>query len=180
VSITELGTARLHLRGVTMADAPAIQRNFADYEVIRNLADKVPWPYPPDGARQFMQTVLPVQGRGRWVWAMFLKSAPSEAVGIVDLRRGDAENRGFWLAHRLWGQGLMTEATDAVTDHAFNVLGFEVLVLTNAVGNARSRRIKEKAGATLLRVEPARFVDPALTMHEVWELRRTAWAARRG
>jgi RimJ/RimL family protein N-acetyltransferase len=74
----------------------------------------------------------------------------------------------------------MTEATDAVTDHAFDALGFERLILTNAVGNARSRRIKEKAGATLLRVEPARFVDPALTMHEVWELRRTAWAARRG
>jgi len=48
------------------------------------------------------------------------------------------------------------------------------------MSDIRSRRIKEKAGATFLHVEPASFVDPALTEHEVWELRRTAWAARRG
>lgn len=177
--IDPLTTARLHLRGVTMADAPAMQKNFADYEIIRHLTARVPWPYPPDGARAFLQSLLPVQGQDHWVWALFLNDAPDEAIGIVDLWRGDVDNRGFWLARRLWGQGLMTEATDAVTDYAFDVLGFERLVLCNAVGNARSRRIKEKAGATFLRVEPAHFVDPVFTEHEVWELRRTAWAARR-
>lgn len=177
--IAALTTVRLNLRGVTMDDAPAIQKNFADYEIIRHLAPIVPWPYPADGAWDFVQTVLPIQGQGRWVWALFLKTAPTDAVGIVDLRRGEGENRGFWLARRLWGQGLMTEACDAVTGHAFDALGFERLRLCNAVGNTRSRRIKEKAGATFLHVEPASFVDPALTAHEVWELHRTAWAARR-
>lgn len=169
--IDELDTARLTLRGVTMADAPAIQRYFADYEIIRQLAPIVPWPYPAGGARDFVRGVLPVQGKTRWVWALFLKSAPQEAVGIVDLRRGEGENRGFWLARHLWGQGLMSEACDAVTNYAFGPLGFSRLILCNAVGNERSRRIKEKAGAIFLRVEPAQFVDPALTMHEVWELR---------
>jgi ribosomal-protein-alanine N-acetyltransferase len=111
---------------------------------------------------------------------LFLKTTPEEMIGNVDLRWGTSENRGFWLARRFWGQGLMTEACEAVTDYAFDVLGFERLMLCNAVGNIRSRRIKEKAGATFLYVEPARFVDPVLTQHEVWELRRTAWAARRG
>jgi RimJ/RimL family protein N-acetyltransferase len=171
-------TARLLLRGVTPADAPAIQRNFADYEIIRHLAAIVPWPYPPHGAADFLDMVLPLQGQNRWVWALFLKHEPEEAIGIVDLRQGERENRGFWLARRFWGQGLMTEACDAVTDYAFSSLGFERLVLCNAVGNTRSRRIKEKAGATLLYVEPASFVDPALTQHEVWELSRTAWTAR--
>jgi RimJ/RimL family protein N-acetyltransferase len=162
-----------------MADAPAIQKNFADYEIIRHLAPIVPWPYPENGARDFLAGVLPLQGQSRWVWALFLKTAPDEAIGIVDLRRGEGENRGFWLARRFWSQGLMTEACDAVTDYAFGPLGFERLTLCNAVGNARSRRLKEKAGATFLRVEPAKFVDPALTMHEVWELRRADWLARR-
>jgi ribosomal-protein-alanine N-acetyltransferase len=142
MTIAELTTARLMLRGVTMVDAPAIQKNFDDYEVIRHLAARVPWPYPEDGARQFLQTVLPVQGQGRWVWAIFLQTAPAEAIGIIDLRRGDGESRGFWLARRLWGQGLMTEAADAVTDYAFDALGFERLMLSNALGNTRSRRIK--------------------------------------
>jgi ribosomal-protein-alanine N-acetyltransferase len=111
---------------------------------------------------------------------LFLKTTPEEMIGNVDLRWGTSENRGFWLARRFWGQGLMTEACEAVTAYAFDVLGFERLMLCNAVANIRSRRIKEKAGATFLYVEPARFVDPVLTQHEVWELRRTAWAARRG
>lgn len=168
--IADLSTARLILRGVTMADAPAIQNHFADYEIIRHLAAIVPWPYPASGVRDFVRGVLPVQGKTRWVWALFLKSAPDEAIGIVDLRRGEGENRGFWLARHLWGQGLMPEACDAVTAYAFGPLGFSRLILCNAVGNERSRRIKEKAGAVFLRVEPARFVDPTVTMHEVWEL----------
>jgi [ribosomal protein S5]-alanine N-acetyltransferase len=177
--IIALTTARLQLRGVTMADAPAIQKNFDDYEIIRYLAAIVPWPYPADGARDFLNSVLPVQGDNRWVWGLFLHSAPAELIGIVDLRRNKTENRGFWLARRFWDQGLMSEACDAVTDYAFGPLGFERLILCNAAGNARSRRIKEKAGATFLRVEPAKFVDPALTTHEVWELRRADWLARR-
>jgi RimJ/RimL family protein N-acetyltransferase len=162
-----------------MADVPAIQKNFNDYEIIRHLAARVPWPFPADGAQSFVETVLPIQGKDRWVWGLFLKTGPEEMIGNVDLRRSENENRGFWLARRFWGQGLMTEACDAVTDYAFSVLGFEKLTLCNAVGNTRSRRIKEKAGATFLRVEPASFVDPALTAHEVWELNRAAWAVRR-
>lgn len=177
--IAELSTARLHLRGVRLADIPAIQKNFDDYDIIRHLSAVVPWPFPAHGAKDFVESVLPLQGQDRWVWGLFLKTAPAEMIGNVDLRRKQGENRGFWLARRFWGQGLMTEATGAVTDYAFSALGFETLILCNAVGNIHSRRIKEKAGATFLRVEPAAFVDPALTQHEVWELRRTAWAARR-
>lgn len=53
-------------------------------------------------------------------------------------------------------------------------------MFANAVGNLRSRRVKEKAGATLLRVEPAKFVDPALTVHEIWELKKFDWLTNHG
>jgi hypothetical protein len=36
---------------------------------------------------------------------LFLKTAPEETIGNVNLRRGEGENRGFWLAQRFWGQG---------------------------------------------------------------------------
>ena len=176
--IETLETERLCLRGVSAVDSPALQRNFNDYEIIRHLARIVPWPYPTDGASQFIASVLPTQGQDRWVWGLFLKNAPEELIGIIDLRRGEGENRGFWLARRFWGQGLMTEATNAVTDYAFGTLGFERLILCNAVGNTGSRRLKEKAGARFLRVEPATFVDEAYTQHDVWELGKAAWAAR--
>ncbi|MDE1900445.1 MAG: GNAT family N-acetyltransferase [Alphaproteobacteria bacterium] len=63
-------------------------------------------------------------------------------------------------------------------NYAFGVLGFERIVLANAVGNDRSRRIKEKNGARLLRVEPAQFVNPDYTEHEVWVLTEEDWRNR--
>jgi hypothetical protein len=64
-------------------------------------------------------------------------------------------------------------------DYAFNALGFEKVILANAVGNERSRRIKEKNGAHLLRTEPAKFVNPTYTEHEIWELTKEQWESRR-
>jgi hypothetical protein len=39
----------------------------------------------------------------------------------------------------------------------------------------RSRRIKEKTGARLIDVRPAKFVDPSYSAHEIWELKRSDW-----
>jgi RimJ/RimL family protein N-acetyltransferase len=98
----------------------------------------------------------------------------------VDLwREGKPESRGFWLGRKFWGQGLMTEAVEPVIDHAFDELGFEKLIFSNALGNERSRRIKEKTGARLLGVEPAKFVDPQFTQHELWELEKADWVRLR-
>lgn len=116
---------------------------------------------------------------GSRVWGIFLKEAPDELIGAVDLwREGKPEHRGFWLGRKYWGQGFMTEAVEPVMDYAFDELGFDVLIFANAVGNIGSRRIKEKTGARLLRVEPAKFVDPKFTEHEIWELRKEDWKSR--
>jgi RimJ/RimL family protein N-acetyltransferase len=170
-------TERLILRGVTLEDAPSIQHYFNDYELVRELAARAPWPYPANGAIDFLtKTVLPRQGKDHWVWGIFLRENPAELIGIIDLwRRERPENRGFWLARKFWGKGIMTEAVAPVTAYAFNVLGFERLVFSNAVGNIRSRRIKEKAGARWLRSEPAQFISPYYTEREIWELTKADW-----
>lgn len=170
-------TRRLTLRELVESDAPAYERYFVDYNVVRTLTALVPWPYPKGGILEYLRTqVLPNQGKDKWVWAITLKEHPEELIGVVDLwRKGKPEHRGFWLGHKFWGQGIMTEAVEPVMDYAFNQLGFEKLVFANAVGNTRSRRVKEKTGATLLRVEPAKFVDPLLTQHEIFELSKAAW-----
>ncbi len=87
--IPTLETERLILRAPELADAPSGQLNFSDYDVIRDLAAAVPWPYPPDGMARFIASLPAVQGAGRWVWCLFLKAAPCEMVGNVDLRRDD-------------------------------------------------------------------------------------------
>lgn len=170
-------TDRLILRGVTEANLADWQKHFDDYEVIRNLSHFVPWPYPKDGVETFFKNqIQPNQGNDRWLWGIFLKENPTELIGCVDLwRQGKPENRGFWLGKKFWKKGIMTEAVKPVMDYAFNELNFSSLVFANALGNQGSRRIKEKTGAKLLRVEPAKFVDPQFTEHEIWELKKEDW-----
>jgi RimJ/RimL family protein N-acetyltransferase len=98
-------TKRLILKPVTLDMAADYKKHFVDYEVIRELAAAVPWPYPENGVETFLKSsLLPEQGKTRWMWAIFLKSNPHEAIGCVDLwREGRPENRGFWLGKKFWG-----------------------------------------------------------------------------
>ncbi|MDX9719355.1 MAG: GNAT family N-acetyltransferase [Myxococcota bacterium] len=181
-------TERLFLAPPRLEDAEAYTRHFVDWEVIAPLSAVVPWPYPEGGVELHLRTqILPHLGQNRWAWGLFLKQTLAspldprrELIGAVELFRGERpDNRGFWLGRRFWGQGLMTEALLPITDFAFESLGFERLVVNNAVGNLRSRRLKEKAGAKLIAVEAERFVDPRYTEKEVWSLERADWLAHR-
>ena len=170
-------TKRLTLKAVTEDDIPSYEKHFIDYEVIRHLALEIPWPYPADGVEEFVnQQIIPNQGHDKWVWGIYLQQHPDELIGVVDLwRNGNPEHRGFWLGKAFWNQGFMTEAATAINDFAFEELGFEKLVFSNAKGNVQSRRIKEKTGAKLIGVEPALFVDPVYSEHEIWELTKQDW-----
>lgn len=169
-------TSRLILKEVTMADVPAYEKYFVNYEVIRNLAAAVPWPYPKNGVESFLQATLKKQGDDRWLWGIFLKTNPTELIGAVDLYRdGKPENRGFWLGRPFWKKGIMTEAVTPVIDYAFSDLGFEKLIFANAIGNEGSHQVKVKTGARVIRTAPAKFVDPKFTEHEIWELTKEDW-----
>lgn len=176
-NVPRFETKRLILREISMDDAGSYQKNFAEWEIIRQLAPVVPWPYPENGAREFIEKVIiPNQGRDRWWWGLFVKSNPKEIIGVVDFyRKRCPDNRGFWLARKHWGQGLMAEALQPLITYSFNQLGFDKLIFSNALGNEQSRKIKEKTGAKFLRTEPAKFVDPSYTHRELWEMDREDW-----
>lgn len=176
-----LETERLILRPMRLEDAPAVQRLFPHWEVVRHLLAKVPWPYPDDGAETNLRECLERRSKGEQLfWAITLKGAGDELIGRIDLRpdSGDHEMRGFWLAHSHWGKGLMTEAADAVTTYAFESLGWPYIYVTNAASNIASHRIKEKQGFELVDVIDGEFVSGP-DRREVWILRREAWLARR-
>lgn len=170
-------TPRLILREVQLSDAKAYEEHFADYEVIQHLSSAVPWPYPQGEAKNFLEKfILPAQGKDRWMWGIFLKEKPEVLIGCVDLwREARPENRGFWLGKAYWGRGIMSEAVAPIMDYAFSELGFEKVILTNAVGNLRSRRIKEKSGARLIELRPASFVRSDYTQTELWEMTKENW-----
>jgi len=176
-----LETQRLRLRPLEPRDAPAIQRGFDDWEVVKYLHAGLPWPYPADGAETFIRDSLEKSARGeQTTWPITLKDADDAPIGLISLKPNHEERdmRGFWLARAWWGQGLMTEAAEAVTGYAFEVLGWPFLYVNNAQPNLGSHRVKEKQGAELIDVKPHAFMSGEYP-RETWIIRREAWLARR-
>jgi RimJ/RimL family protein N-acetyltransferase len=179
-TVKTLSTKRLILRQIDLSYERDYFEGFVDYEVIKHMNGRVPWPYPKNGVREFFEReIIPHQGKTIWQWGIFLKDNPDKLIGSISIRKNDEDNRGFWLAKQFWGHGYMTEASNIVTQFAFEELGFEVLHFTNARGNIRSRRIKEKAGARLVKMSPMKAVDPMYTESEHWELTKTKWLMNR-
>jgi RimJ/RimL family protein N-acetyltransferase len=178
-----LETDRLILRPITLTDAPAIQKHFAHWEIIKNLSTDVPWPYPDDGAETFIREVLLPRMEKKWnyVWAITLKSTTEEVVGIVDfgLEKCEGGDRGFWIAQEHQGKGFMTEAITATNDFLFFNQGIERFIVGNASENEASRRVKEKTGAKYLRTINLPHHN-GKNETQLWEITKENWVKTRG
>lgn len=178
LKIPEGRTDRLILKPLELADAPQIQQLFPRWEIVRYLANRVPWPYPPDGAEQFCREVaIPQMDRGEaWHWTFRLHTAPAQIIGMISLSRGEDENRGFWLDPKWQRQGLMSEACAWANDFYFDLLGFERMRVPKASANLASRRISEKQGMHLVSVGEKDYVCGRLKS-EIWEITADEWRA---
>ncbi|CDF93527.1 MULTISPECIES: GNAT family N-acetyltransferase [unclassified Pseudomonas] len=172
-------TQRLILTPLQLTDAPAIQALFPHWEVVRYLDSRVPWPYPADGALGYVRDhALPAIERGEeWHWMIRLASDPTQIIGSISLFDQPDNHRGFWLSPQWQGLGYMSEACKVINDYWFVTLGRPVMVVPKAVGNQGSRRISEREGMRLLRIERGRFVGGELDK-EVWALDREQWLGR--
>lgn len=179
-AIPHLGTKRLLLRPLELADAAQIQAIFPQWDIVKYLQDKVPWPYPANGAETYCRDMaLPAMARGEaWHWTLRLKNVPEALIGFVSLMKNEGENRGFWIDPRWQGQGLMSEACDAVTDYWFEVLGFSVLRVPKAVANEPSRRISARQGMRVVETAERNYVSGRLAS-ETWEITAEEWRARK-
>ncbi len=142
-AIPTITTSRLILRPLDLSDADTVQELFPRWEIVRFLANHIPWPYPADGALTYIRDVaLPAMRQGtEWHWPIRLNTAPDRLIGLISLMDLPGDNRGFWLDPDFWGQGLMSEASSAVTDYWFETLERPVLREHKAAANTPSRRI---------------------------------------
>jgi [ribosomal protein S5]-alanine N-acetyltransferase len=162
---------------------PTLRRRRSCFPIGRLFAtsrNPCPGRIRPTGALTYYRDVaLPAMERGeQWNWTLRLKSNPEQLIGSISLIKGDRLNRGFWLGLPWHGQGLMTEACEAVTEYWFNTLKFTVLRAPKAVGNVASRRISEKSGMRLVATEEHEFVSGLLPA-EGWEITAEEWNGRR-
>lgn len=178
-AIPIITTSRLILRPLDLADVDGVQVLFPNWEIVRFMASHIPWPYPADGALTFIRDMaLPAMRQGmEWHWSIRPKLAPEQLIGVVSLMDKPDDNRGFWLAPKWQGRGLMSEASAAVTDYWFETLEQPILRAPKAVANVPSRRISERSGMRLIKTEDRDLVSGRLPC-EVWEITRDEWRRR--
>lgn len=175
-SIPTFHTERLVLTPLVEGDIPAIQQLFPHWEVVRYLDRRVPWPYPADGAEQYVRGhVLPAIRHGKeWHWMIRLALTPEQCIGSISLYDQPGNHRGFWLAPQWQGQGYIQEACRVVNRYWFQTLGRAEMQVPKAVGNEASRRVSEREGMRLIDVVEGQFVSGRLPK-EIWALSRGEW-----
>lgn len=144
-----LVTERLVLRALQLDDAQAVADRAGDRRVARYLI-AVPSPYPLSLAMRWIMARIAWWPQGRGVTlAIARRASPRDLLGTVSLRRFARDRRaelGYWLGADAWGQGLATEAADAVVDFGFRELGMSRVYAQVLEGNAASCRVLDKLG----------------------------------
>lgn len=143
-----LETPRLTLRPLDLDDVAALAAIQADPEVMR---------FFPSGVRSVDQTRDDVARcraieaeHGFSLWAT-IDRAEGRLIGrcglLPQVLGGVAEVEvAYLIARSHWGQGLATEAAEAIRDHAWSQLGLRRLVSIIHRDNQASRRVAAKVG----------------------------------
>ena len=141
-----LETARLILRALTLDDQEAVFSNFSDKDVVQHLMD--PFTSVEQAAsiiEEFLQ--LFEQKKGLF-WAVTLRQDGS-FIGTCSYEKvelGSLGEVGFDLARACWGQGLMSEALQAVMCYGFEHLGLREIEAFTSVHNARAVNLLKRLG----------------------------------
>ena len=145
----KIETARLILRPFVKEDAPAMYRNWAsDPEVTKFLS----WPTykSVDDANYILDLwVSQYADDTFYQWAIELKDI-GEVIGsisVVDFdERVDMVEIGFCIGRNWWGQGIMTEAFQAVIDFLFGEVGVQRIEAGHDPNNPASGAVQRKCG----------------------------------
>lgn len=139
-------TRRLVLRPHQIQDADAIAQSLGDWQVTRMLA-RVPVPYSRSDAIDWLNAIEPGGD-----WHLAITEGDGVHIGCISVERVRGQwHLGYWLNRFYWGQGMMSEAADAVADRFFRRKPEEALHSGAFADNAGSLRIQEKLGFRILR-----------------------------
>jgi len=136
-------TSRLVLRAPHTNDAAAISLLANDRRIAENTA-RIPHPYRLADARAFITYATETKRE-----ALFVITLPNDhiigACGVGSIE-GKGPEIGYWLGTSYWGKGYASEAAQAVINHAFTTLRYDILEAGARVSNPASRRVLEKCG----------------------------------
>ena len=115
-------------------------------------------------------------------WAIEYQGKVVGNIGLDDIAfqrrasRVDRAELGYWLAPKLWNNGLMTEAATAAVRWGFDVLGLHKITVGCLVENLASKKVIEKLGFKYVgRLEDDLWRDDRWWSHLRYELTANEW-----
>lgn len=146
-------TKRLILRGWCPEDADALFKYASD----KRVSELALWPChnSVEMSREVIENIFIPNPCS---FAMVLKDT-AEPVGCIGLVPcGDEHHSlltnerevGYWIGYPHWGQGLTTEALEALIRYCRNPLGIRSLLITTDKRNIPSQRVAEKCDFRLI------------------------------
>jgi ribosomal-protein-serine acetyltransferase len=173
---SELLTERLRLRSLHRSDAGPLHE--AIEETLIELIPWLPWARPGHTrteTRRYVRAARAAWAR-RTAFEYVIEELDSgRLLGVTSLHRIDWVRRcagiGYWVRRTRFGEGLATEAADAVLSHAFGALLLHRVEALIGLANKPSQRVVEKLGFTREGVaREAEFIDGRFLDHFQYSL----------
>lgn len=143
-----IGDGVILLRLVAEADVPAIVEAAQDPEISRYT--RVPSPYGPEHARQFLRTAETGLATGAELATLIVDAVDGRLLGAAGLHNIDWENHrcsaGYWVAALERGRGVARRALRLLCGYGFAELGLERIELWIEPENLSSIRVAEAVG----------------------------------
>ena len=140
----------IHISELDKKDEAALVKWLNDEVIYRNTL-RIPFPYRPEHARDFLQYAKTMQKEHRHATEWAIRNPAGELVGCVGFSRiygkyAHKDEIGYWLAAPYRGKGIMTRVVAVVSDigfRHFDLFRLEAPVFTY---NPASGRVLEKCG----------------------------------
>lgn len=158
-----LHTSRLVLEPLVVAHADALFPILADPRQLEYLDEGAPASLEALRERhRKLESRRSGDGREHWLnWALLLRGGDADAVGFVQATV--QQDRRAWVAyqvaHARWGQGIATEATQALVEHLTTHYAVTQCMATVDQRNQRSWRLLQRLGFTRADAAQAAAMD---------------------
>ena len=144
-----LVTDRLILRRLTVADAPAMYKNWANDEKVTKFLTWQPHQSPAHTRDLLKSWEMLYASPKTYQWAIELKSicqpiGTISAVGVHD--EINAVTVGYCIGSRWWQQGITSEALSAVKKFFFEEVKINRLEARHSVHNPNSGKVMKRCG----------------------------------
>jgi ribosomal-protein-alanine N-acetyltransferase len=134
------------LRPWQLSDEASLLKYADNENVSRYLADRFPYPYTLQDAKNWLNYVVAAQPLVNFTIDIAGESAGGIGVELKAGERRKTAHLGYWLGEPFWGQGIVAEATNLITDYIFE--NFDIVRIETVVyhPNTASMRVLEKCG----------------------------------